>query len=90
MRPCTDRKRSWTNALYSLAAEYKRRHPQATPREAWAHFCAIAVMGAEDVLLSRDPVADVLSYRPDAERVAVRTIKRRSFERRYIELATYS
>lgn len=85
MRTSTDRRR---NALYEVATEYKRRHPQATPREAWAHFCAIADLGADDALLSRDAAADVLSYRPDVERVAVRTIKRRSFERRYIELAT--
>lgn len=88
MRTCTDRKRSWMNALYCLASAFKRRHPVATPREAWAHFVAVAALGADDVVLSHDPIADALTYRPDVERVAVRTIKRRSFERRYIELAT--
>lgn len=91
MHTCTDRKkRSWTNALYGLAAEYKRRHPQATAAEAWRHFCGVAATGAHDVALSHDSDADVLTYRPNTGRFDVRTIKRRSFEQGYYRLSNVS
>lgn len=74
------------NALYQIAAEYKRRHPKATARDAWNNLCAIAHLGAHDVLTGHDPSADVLSYRPDLEKIGTRELKWRSFQQWYYRL----
>lgn len=75
------------NALYQLAAELKRRQPEMTAGAAWAHFTAIATLGADETLLAFDPLADRLEYRPDQERMATRWIGRRSFEQQWYRVA---
>lgn len=75
------------NALYTLAAEFKRRHPKATAKEAWCNLIAVAETGAHDVLVAHDSAAGVLTYRPDRGRFETRTIKRESFDRRWRTLA---
>ena len=72
------------NALYSLAAEFKKRHPQATALEAWRHFAEL--VGMSTVLIAYDSTADALTYAPDPERFGTRQIKRRSFEQGYYKL----
>lgn len=72
------------NSLYTLAAEFKRRHPLATAYEAWRHFAGL--VGISTVLIAYDSTADVLTYAPDPERFATRQIKRRSFEQGYYKL----
>lgn len=72
------------NALYSLAAEFKRRHPLATALDAWRHFAGLA--GISTMVLAYDPAADSLTYAPDPERYGSRKIKRRSFEQGYYKL----
>lgn len=74
------------NALYRIAAEFKLRQPGATARDAWNNLCAIAHLGAHDVLIAHNAAADVLSYRPDQGRIGVRELKRRSFEQRYYSI----
>lgn len=74
------------NALYRLAAEFKRRHPKATAKEAWSNLCAIAALGVHEVLISHNAAADVLSYRPDKGKIGVRELRRRSFEQRYYSI----
>lgn len=76
------------NALYALAAEFKRHQPQATAREAWEHFTAIANSGVHQILLAHDPVAGTLSYHPDAEKFAVAVVSRRGFEQQWYRIAT--
>lgn len=76
------------NALYKLAAEFKRRHPEATAAEAWQHFCAVAGTGAHDVVLRHDAAADKLEYLPDPERRSVRTVTRRTFFNQWYRLST--
>lgn len=71
------------NALYQLATEFRRRHPQATAAAAWAHFIAVAATGCHDVVLRHDAARDALEYAPDPGRRSVRTIKLQSFERQY-------
>lgn len=75
------------NALYQLAGEFKRRHPKSTAADAWRHLAAVASVGAHDVLLTHDSLADVLTYRPDSGKFETRTIKRDSFDRRWRTLA---
>jgi hypothetical protein len=72
------------NSLYSLAAEFKRRHPLATAQDAWRHFAGL--VGISTVLIAHDATADVLTYAPDPERYGIRQIKRRSFEQGYYKL----
>lgn len=76
------------NALYALAAEFKRHQPRATAREAWEHFTAIANSGAHHILLAHDSAADTLSYRPDAGKFAVAVVSRRGFEQQWYRIAT--
>lgn len=75
------------NALYQIAAEYRQRHPKATAAEAWAHLVAVAETGAHPVIVAHDPAADVLDYRPDVEKIAIRQIKFASFASRLSRLA---
>lgn len=74
------------NALYQLAAEYKRRHPKATAGEAWRHLIAVAATSAHQVVLAHDPAADALEYRPDTAKIATRSIKFASFASRLSRL----
>jgi len=74
------------NDLYELARQFKANQPQATAADAWRHFSGLAGMGL--VVLAFDVEADSLTYVPDVDRYGTRTIKRRSFESRYYELAT--
>lgn len=78
------------NALYQLAAEFKRNQPKATAEEAWQHFIEIARSGGSDVLLEFDGTAGVLTYAPDPERFEARMVKRRSFEQQYYRLGNIS
>jgi hypothetical protein len=73
------------NSLYTLAAEYKKRHPLATAQDAWRHFCGL--VGMSVVLVAYDSTADVLTYAPDPDRFGTRQIKRRSFEQGYYRLS---
>ncbi len=75
------------NALYTLVAEYGRRHPKATAAEAWRHLIAVAATGAHPVVVAHDPVADALVYWPDVEKIATRSIKFASFASRLSRLA---
>ncbi len=65
------------NALYSLAAEYKKRHSQATAQDAWRHFAGL--VGMSTVLIAFDSTADTLAYVPDPGRVSSRIVTRRTF-----------
>ena len=84
-KPATKRVRGYVarrrNDLYALAGEFKRRHPQATGVEAWAHFAGLA--GMSSVVLSYSAALDVIEYAPAGDRWGTRRIKRESFERRY-------
>lgn len=71
------------NALYRIAAEFKRRHPKATAGDAWRHLASVAAIGGHEVVISSDPAAGILTYRPDPGRFEMRTIKRDSFDRRW-------
>ena len=73
------------NALYSLASEFKRRHPTATAGDAWTHFVSLAGMDA--ALVAFDAATDTLTYAPDFDRFGTREIKRDSFLRQYRNLA---
>lgn len=75
------------NALYQIAAEFKRRHPKATAGDAWRHLIAVAATGAHPVIIAHDPVADALAYRPDVGKIAMRSIKFASFASRLSRLA---
>lgn len=75
------------NSLYALAAEYKRRHPQATAAEAWKHFAVVADICCGDVVVRYDGGLDILTYLPDPDRRTTRTVKKRSFEQRYYSLS---
>lgn len=75
------------NALYQIAAEFKRRHPKATAGDAWRHLIAVAATGAHPVIIAHDPVADALAYRPDVEKIATRSIRFASFASRLSRLA---
>jgi hypothetical protein len=75
------------NALYQLAAEFKRRHPRATAADAWRHLIAVAATGAHPIIVAHDRAADVLEYRPDIEKIATRSIKFASFASRLSRLA---
>jgi hypothetical protein len=75
------------NSLYTMAAEFKRRHPLATALEAWRHFAGL--VGISTVLIAHDAVADVLTYVPDPERYGTRQIKRRSFEQGYYGISVF-
>ncbi len=79
-----ERKAYERNSLYTLAAEFKRRHPQATAQDAWRHFAGL--VGISTVLIAYDSGADVLTYAPDPERFGTRQIRRRSFEQGYYKL----
>jgi hypothetical protein len=72
------------NSLYTAAAAFKQRHPQATALDAWRHFTGLA--GISAVSIAYDAAADVLTYAPDPERFGTREIKRRSFEQGYYKL----
>lgn len=74
------------NALYRLAKEYRRRHPKSTAAEAWRHLIAVAETGAHEAVLAHDTDADTLSYRPDPDKFATRTIKFASFASRLSRL----
>lgn len=78
------------NALYQLAAEFRRRHPDATAAEAWRHFTTIAATEAHDVALAHDPVTDILIYRPDPGRFDTREIRWRSFQQQFYRLGNFS
>ena len=80
----TERKAYERNSLYTLAAEFKRRHPLTTAQEAWRHFAGL--VGVSTVLIAYDATTDALSYAPDPERFGTRQIKRRSFEQGYYKL----
>lgn len=75
------------NALYQIAAEFKRRHPKATAADAWRNLIAVAATGAHPVVVAHDTVADALVYRPDVEKIATRSIKFASFASRLSRLA---
>lgn len=90
MPATTDRKRRWANALYRLATEFKRRHPQATACEAWAHFCGVASTGAHNVVLAHDSFTGTITYRPNTGRFETRTIKQRSFEQGWYRISNVS
>jgi hypothetical protein len=78
------------NALYRLAAEFKRNQPLATAATAWQHFTAIAQAGCHDVLLGYNAAADELTYVPDVERLATKTVKHRCFAVHYHRLGNLS
>lgn len=73
------------NALYTLASEFKKNQPKATAADAWAHFADLAAAGHHPVLVAFDPAAG-LSYHRDHEKLAVTTVKRRSFEQVFYRL----
>ena len=75
------------NALYTLAAEYKRRHPKATARDAWNNLCAVAGLGVHDVLIAHDPDAGTLTYRPDPVKFVTREIRKATFYRGFQRMA---
>lgn len=83
-RRLNERKAYTRNSLYTLAAEYKKRHPQATAQEVWRHF--VGLVGVSSVLLAYDSTGDMLTYAPDPDRYGSREIKRRSFEQGYYKL----
>lgn len=74
------------NALYSLATAYKCKHPKATAKEAWQHFCTVAAIGAYDVILRHDAEHDTLAYFPDADRRSTKTVTKRGFEQQFYRL----
>lgn len=78
------------NALYTLATEFRRRHPQATAAAAWGHFIAVAATGCHDVCLRHDAERDALEYAPDPDRIGTRTVTRRGFEQQYYRLRNIS
>ena len=87
-----DRSRSkrHRNALYTLAAEFRRRHPQATAATAWAHFIAVAATGCHEVCLRYDAARDSLEYAANPDRLGTRTVTRRGFAQQYYRLGNIS
>lgn len=75
------------NALYQIAAEFKRRHPKATAADAWRNMVAIAGLGVHDVLIAHDPDAGTLTYRPDPGRFETREIRKATFYRGFQRMA---
>lgn len=75
------------NALYQLATEFRRRHPQATAADAWRHFIAVAATGCHDVCIRHDAERDALEYLPDPDRRSARTVVRRTFFNQWFKLA---
>lgn len=81
----TERKAYERNSLYTLAAEFKRRHPLATAQDAWRHFAGL--VGVSTVLIAYDAAVDVLTYAPDPGRVNLRTVTRRTFFNQWYRIA---
>ena len=82
----TKRRPKARNALYQLATEFRRRHPQATAAAAWAHFIAVAAMGCHDVCIRHDAARDALEYLPDPDRRGTRTVVRKTFFNQFFRL----
>ena len=72
------------NALYCLAAEFKRLHPGATAASAWAHFTAL--VGMDVTLIGYDAKRDALEYLPDLDRRSTRTVVRKTFFNQWFKL----
>jgi hypothetical protein len=67
------------NGLYTLAAEYRRRHPKATATDAWRHFVAVASLGDDQVLRSYDGNSGRIEYAPRTDSHATRTVTQKTF-----------
>lgn len=75
------------NALYTLAAEFKFRHPKATAADAWRHLVNVAAIGAHPTVIAHDPDAGTLTYRPDLGRFETREIRKATFYRGFQRMA---
>lgn len=75
------------NALYTLAAEFKRRHPKATAADAWRNIVAVAGLGVHDVLIAHDHDTGTLTYRPDPGRFETREIRKATFYRGFLRMS---